>query len=394
MHILTRYVLFDLIKVIVLTLFGMTTLLILVFVAKEAVDQGLGPVTVARLVPYILPEAMRYAVPGTVLLAVTSLYGRMAASNELVAIKSLGISPMAVIWPMLAMATLISFGTVWLNDIAVSWGRLGMQRVVLESLEEIVYGQLKSRRTFSASGISITVSGVEGRRMIQPTVTIHGMGDKPDSLITAREAELEANPIEGAVTLRLFQPDGRVGNIKGYSPDMEEVTISLEDFTRTKRKRVNPSNCPLAKIPNEVERQEAIITRTRQEMTAMTTYHLITGDMDGLSGEDWQSRQQTLGRAASMLARLRTEPHRRWANGFCCLSFVLVGAPIAIRRRQGEFLASFFVCFLPILGLFYPMLFLGIEWAKNGDIPPIAVWTGNVVFAVWGIWLLRRVLRH
>ena len=93
---------------------------------------------------------MRYAVPGTVLLAVTSLYGRMSSSNELVAIKSLGISPMAVLWPMLALATLISFGTVWLNDIAVSWGRIGMRRVVFESFEEIVYRRLESQRTFAA----------------------------------------------------------------------------------------------------------------------------------------------------------------------------------------------------------------------------------------------------
>ena len=67
----------------------------------------------------------------------------MSSYNEIVAIKSLGISPMTVIWPTLVLATFVSFAGVWLNDLAVSWGTLGVERVLLESLEDVVYSQLR-----------------------------------------------------------------------------------------------------------------------------------------------------------------------------------------------------------------------------------------------------------
>jgi lipopolysaccharide export system permease protein len=94
------------------------------------------------------------------------------------------------------------------------------------------------------------------------------------------------------------------------------------------------------------------------------------------------------------LQRLYTEPWRRWANGFSCLCFVLIGAPMAIRLRHAEFLASFFACFLPILLVYYPLLAVSVGQAKDGSVPPPAVWIGNLVLAGWGVWLLRRVVRY
>jgi len=88
------------------------------------------------------------------------------------------------------------------------------------------------------------------------------------------------------------------------------------------------------------------------------------------------------------------EPWRRWANGFSCLCFVLVGAPMAIRMRNADFLTSFFLCFLPILIVYYPVFMLGVDQAKRGSVPPVVVWTGNVLITLWGWWLLRRVVRQ
>ena len=120
MQLLTRYVLGELLKVFVVTLVILTSVIVIFGVIQEAINQGLGIGPVLRLLPYILPEAMRYAVPGTVLFAATSVYGRMAASNEIVAIKSLGISPMAFIWPLIIFASFISLATVLSSKLSCS----------------------------------------------------------------------------------------------------------------------------------------------------------------------------------------------------------------------------------------------------------------------------------
>ena len=132
MRRITRYIFREFVTTFVLAAACMTFIIVLLVVAQEAVRVGLGPGPIARLIPYALPVALLYSVPATTLFAVCSIYGRMSAANEFVAIKSLGVTPMAMIWPALLVAFTISGAVVWLNDFAVSWGRVGLQRVVLE----------------------------------------------------------------------------------------------------------------------------------------------------------------------------------------------------------------------------------------------------------------------
>ena len=91
---------------------------------------------------------------------------------------------------------------------------------------------------------------------------------------------------------------------------------------------------------------------------------------------------------------MRTEPWRRWANGFSCMAFVLVGAPLAIRLRTADVWTSFIACFLPILVVYYPLLAYGVDLAKSGDLPPYCVWLGNVVLVTVGYRMIRWVLRY
>jgi lipopolysaccharide export system permease protein len=72
----------------------------------------------------------------------------------------------------------------------------------------------------------------------------------------------------------------------------------------------------------------------------------------------------------------------------------MVGVPLSIKRRNSDFMTSFFVSFVPILLVYYPAMMYGVDRAKEGALPQYAVWTGNVICCVCGVWLLRRVLRY
>jgi len=67
---------------------------------------------------------------------------------------------------------------------------------------------------------------------------------------------------------------------------------------------------------------------------------------------------------------------------------------MAMWLRNKDFLTSFFLCFAPILVIYFPLFFYGIDGSKSGTLPPISVWVGNVVLLAAGAWLLRRVLRY
>ena len=123
MPIITRYVLAELMKVFLVALAGMTLFFLMFGLVKEAYQEGLGLKQIAMLIPYVLPDALRFSVPATILFGACSVFGRLAGGNEVTAIKASGISPMVLLWPAIAMAFVVSLIAVWLNDVAVSWGR-------------------------------------------------------------------------------------------------------------------------------------------------------------------------------------------------------------------------------------------------------------------------------
>jgi lipopolysaccharide export system permease protein len=393
MRILTRYVLFDLLKVFLLTLTGLTLLIFIVLIGKEAVDKGIGLGPLLRMAPYLIPQAMQFAVPGTMLLATTSVYGRMASYNEIVAIKALGISPMALVWPTLILATLVSFVAVVVNDVAVSWGTMGVRRVFLASIEEVTYSQLKMRHTYNLGKANITVRDVDGHTLLSPTLIMQSSGDKGSWTISAESAELQLKPDEGKLvaTFHEFELEGPIT----YSdPDTFTYEMSVEDLTGSTQKNRSPSNYSLAEITPAIQEQEQALERIEQSNVAQSAFGMLTGDFESLSSSAWKPHEKDIEAAKTRLYRLHTEPWRRWANGFSCLCFVLIGIPVSIRMRFSEFIASFFICFLPILIVYYPLLAVSVDKAKDGHFPPQSVWLGNIVLAAAGIWLLRRGNRH
>lgn len=395
MRILTRYILLELLKVFSLTLVSMTTFVFLVLIGKEAVENGLGLVPILRMVPYMLPQAMQFAVPGTMLLAATSVYGRVASSNEVVAVKSLGISPMTLVWPTLVLATLVSFGAVVLNDVAVSWGRIGVQRVILDSLEEIAYGRLKTTRSYSGPRTKVSVMKVVGKRLIQPIFVFNTSGDGRPWTVTADQAQIEVDLNSGNVLLTLYNAEGDLGGrLDVTGPGESQYQLPLSDFSGGLGSSRSTSNYSLQEIGPTKKRQHAEINRLQEEMVAEVGFSLITGQSHRLAQADWQYRERGLDNALETLHRLDAEPHRRWSGGFSCLCFVMIGAPMAIKLRNGEFWGTFFICFVPIVLVYYPMLASTVDFAKEGILPPQGVWAGNLILAGFGVYLMRNIIRH
>ena len=182
---ITRHLLTQLLISFGIALSGMTLLLLLVVVGQEAVRQGLGPGPVAKLIPFLLPRALVFAVPATMLFAVCSVYGRLAADNEVLAAMSVGVSPLRLLRPALILAAAVSLVTVWLDDMNSSWGRAGAQQVILSSIEQIVYGRLRTQRSYTSPQLSINVKGVNGRILELPTVTIYGSDGRSDIVLSA-----------------------------------------------------------------------------------------------------------------------------------------------------------------------------------------------------------------
>lgn len=388
MHILTRYILAEFFKTFFLALSGMTIFMLLMGVATEALREGLSLGPILRILPFIVPESMRFSIPASALLSTCVVFGRMSGENEITSIKAVGGSPWVALAPVFIAGFLISVAALWINDLAVSWGRPGITGVIVSSIEQIAYGVLRTNNAYSRDGLSISVRSVQGRKLVRPVITLPAKEGEAPLTIAAREAELHSNPERATLTVVLVDASVEGPNgLEAAVPGVVEREISLQK----KDKLTSVSDYPLRNLAIERAAEAAKIGQLEGELSAEAALHLFNGQLDALQGPSWQAREEELGASRYRLRRLETEPWRRWANSFSCLCFVMVGAPRAIRMRHADFVTTFFLTFLPILIVYYPVMAYGVDCAKDGVLPQYATWLGNLACILWSAVSIRRV---
>jgi lipopolysaccharide export system permease protein len=386
----------EVIRLFLISLAIVTTVIMAGVIVQRLVAEGLGILAIVQLLPYGLPIALQYALPATLLFSVCSVFGRMAAENEIVAIKSSGVSPVRVMTPVLILSLLLSPVAVWLNDLAMSWGEPGMNRVVLYSIEEIVYRVLKRDKSYqSQGGFEIAVKGVEDRWLISPMITIRSQTIGNHQTISAEKARLRLNPERETLTIDLVDYQWHDGDSNRFRDGTQHsLEFPLRQAARKSSRSNRPSQFPLREIGGEI-RKERVRNQTQQELlVAWCAMGLSVGRPALFDDGPAQHFQWVRSQSEKRLYRLETEPWRRWALGFSCFFFVWFGMPLAIWMRSADYATTFGACFFPILAIYYPIFGMGLDRAKDGAWPPYSVWICNLVMFALGSFLVRRAYRH
>ncbi len=94
--ILQRYVMGEVLRAFLLALLTITIVIVLFMVMVEAAKMGLTPREILHLVPYVIPGSLPYTIPVSLLFSVTVVYGRLASDNEVIAVKTAGLSAWTV----------------------------------------------------------------------------------------------------------------------------------------------------------------------------------------------------------------------------------------------------------------------------------------------------------
>ena len=396
MYILTRYVVWEVLKFFLAALAALTLMVTIGMGVREGMKQGLPPAIILKTVPFMLPQVLGITLPAAMLYAVSSVFGRMTGANELVALKSLGISPMAAVWPVWVLAAFISLGTVWMYELSAIWCRPSVYRIASESIEEVAYGMMQKKGSYECDQFSITIKRLEGQKLIRPTITLKARPGMPRITITAADAELKTD--KQAQQLRIICRQGEVdveGRMRMSFPDTQEYTVPIvaSSVPRFHRDWVSLGDVP--QLTEILRADKAKAEAKLQQLETIRDAKQALGAAEAAEDDDEiKAKAEQIANYNFLMRRLRAEPYRRWSNGFTCLCFALIGTPVAMLWRHADVLTNFFVCFLPILAIYYPLLMFSDDLSTSGTLPPITFWTGNVMLAIPAIMLLRRINQH
>lgn len=392
MKIITRYILKQFFIIFFIALFLMTFAVILFVISEATVKNGLPIYLAVRLVPCSMPYLLSIAMPVASLLGATLFFAKMVGSNEIIALKSIGIPPWRVFLPVWISTFLLSLATVWCNDLAFSWGRRETTRVIVSGTEEMILGKLAADGKFSdaQNNFVLNVGHVtKSGEMNKVSFTI----GKPFLKGEAERGHLEVDFKRTPPVLKIELNDLLVesGGAMLVQPDKLVREISLDQFNLGGLSAGDPSMKDVKRVLGEIEEK---INKLKRQSAAKGTFALLKGDFDAFRQHEWIERWENEKNLNYLYNRARLATPRSIASGFTCFFFAWIGIPLAVWLNCSDYFTSFFVSFLPTLVIYYPLLMFGLSGAKSGLLPPWICWSGNAVLGLAGLWILKNIHRH
>ncbi len=401
--ILHRMILWELVKVFVMALIGITGILLMAGIIAEATQEGLGPTQILAAIPLLIPSTLPYTIPATTLFACCVTYGRISADNEILAIKASGVNILHEVRPGLYLGLAMTCLTMGLYFNVIPSSHRMLRRMVFDDAEEVLYSMLRKQRSinFAQMPFAMWVEGVEGRRLIDPVIKRRDAQGKTELTARAKEAELHVDMARRKITIDLKA--GTATSSDGADnvtfEEVEQVEVDLPDSfgaDADRRARDMTWSEILDKIQEWHKKEAAVKEMSPAEAGEKSTSPDATVDIhstapDGLN----KLRRQQQDYCQQQITWLNVELLMRPALSAGCLCFILVGCPVGIWFSRSDYLSSFIVCFLPIVFLYYPLLLCGTGMAKDGRMNPfLLLWGANLIMMFIGGVLFWRLLKN
>jgi lipopolysaccharide export system permease protein len=412
--ILQRYVLGEVTRAFGLALLTITAVFVLLTVMTKAASAGLGPLEILKLIPYMIPASLPYTVPVSLLFAATVVYGRLAGDNEVIAVKTAGLSAMVLIWPSILLALVFSLLLNHLSATFIPEANTAGKKVIFKNLEDFFYKKLKMEKYAEFPQWVIKVKDVQGQTMIGPIFKQRAeKHDAPGAFpgpVAVDEQGAYSMVIQSKTAKIIF--DYARDNAHVYFEDANLIKVGVE------RSEANIKDSGIdipipgkgafgqGKMVEEMTVAEMNATKSdylekiameRKRQAVAAAWHIGSGQINRLQLQ-WNEVNAAFSKYDYWLAeckKFETEIQMRQAMAWGSLFFVILGAPVGILFARRDFLSAFISCFMPIILVYYPLMLFGVNLGKEGIVWPELVWTGNVVLWVAAfIWALPPVRKH
>ncbi|MHB1049583.1 MAG: LptF/LptG family permease [Bacteroidota bacterium] len=406
-------------------------LFVLQFIMKfmdQLVGKGLSGAVIAELMLLNLAWMVVLAVPMAVLVATLMAFGGMASSNEVTAMKAGGVSLFRMMFPVIAVATLITYAMIEFNNTVLPEANHRSKTLTIDirrkkptlTLIPGLFNQdmpgysMLVRKTFEAS------NNIEG-------VTIYDHSDpNKNTVITAKHGSLSFSGDYQKLVMDLY--DGEIHEVDHTKPNLyrivkftrQRLTTRAEgfDFERSAVNAFTRGDRELSsgEMRYMVDSLTSITDGIRQRIddyTAGLQDKLFTGRVSDDSPQKgfWKNVEQYTSMSSQMMfyrnnieseisnmtyqnKQIReylVEIHKKYSIPFACFVFILVGAPLGVMAKRGGFgiAASLSLGFFLV---YWSSLIGGEKLADRQIIEPwLGMWFANMLIGVLGLYLTYRI---
>ena len=363
--IIDRYVFVELIPPFVINLSFFTFVFLMAEMLKITdliVNYGVGLLIIAQILLFSIPYFLTYVIPMATMMAVLLTMLRMSADNEIVALKSGGVSLYRLLRPIMAFCLLACLFAYAMAVYGTPIGRLAIKELTFQVFSSNLDIGLKER-TFNDSfnGVMLFVNKIDIRDHSLIDVFIEDKRDeRMTSTVIAPRGKLLSEPDSLVFHLRLY--DGVVNQV-----DVENRSAHSVSFD-TYNVRLDLKKAVTAASPQ----------KGRKEMSLAELRDFI----------------QTYPNKDLRYYKALMEYYKKFSIPIACLSLGILAVPLGTQTRRGG-RSSGLVLGLLFFLFYYVLLSTGMVFGENGAYPPIiGMWVPDIVLGLLGLFLLIRAARE
>ena len=363
MSLLDRYIIR---QYIVAAFFGLLSFLciFLVIDLTEKIDDFLDAgVPVNIILEYYVvfaPEILKLMTPVAMLLAALFVTGRLASQNELAAMKSSGISLYRLLFPFLAVATVVAGVSIWLNGWVVpssNQKKFYIERTYLRKGGDVgskfnIFFQVGQTRV-----VSMNYFDTQTRTASRVSIL-----DFADTNLTVLYHRFDAFQMQWqAASDSLAEGWVLVNGTHRGTVDLTNPVIQYQRMYVGK----------LSLVPDDIEKKQ----RKPDEMQYGELSEFIAGQV--AAGQD--------------VSRWLVDYHAKLAFPFASVIMVLFGVPFATSRPRTGTALGFGIA-VAVTFIYLAFMKISQVFGYNGDLNPLlTAWLANLIFLAAAVVNLVRV---
>jgi lipopolysaccharide export system permease protein len=371
MRILDRYISQQVITTCLFAIAVLSMVLVLGKVFKELlemlINQDVPLQFILTFIAYIIPFSLTFTIPWGFLTAVLLVFGRLSGENELIALRSNGVSIPRVCVPVFVLAIICVGICFWINIDVAPYAQ--------EQLKTAVYHMATSNpiALFGSDSIIdqfpgelIYVEKKAGTNL--ENILMYQMNDRGQPILEvhANKGELmtELNG-DAQIILRLkdsqyvqrdsVKPDNYVAMNEGITARQNDLAISLKELYEKNAKKRGPSQMTLAEL---LQKQ-------------------LDSNMD-----------------KGQLSAIKTETNKRFSLSLASFAFCLIAVPLAITAHRKETSIGFLFSLIVAFVYFFFIVMVDTVRSNPKFHPELLIWLPNVVFITLGAVLFYRMSRR
>jgi lipopolysaccharide export system permease protein len=244
---LYKYIFREVWPVFLASLFASVFILVsikMLSVTELVVNRGVNFGHVIRMITFVLPDVINFALPAASLMAVVVAFLRLSADSEIVAFKSSGISIYQMLPPVIVLSLSAMVASLVIGTMAVPWGNKSFKDMAFRIVRTQADLAIRERIFCEPfENVIFYVSSFSPRtKEMRDVFVIDSRSDMVKSTIVAQKGRLISHPDERVVTLHFS--DGTI-SIVGENLDSArsikfksyDLNVGLNDIIVAMKKR-------------------------------------------------------------------------------------------------------------------------------------------------------------